>query len=304
MSKKVQDVENATHNNNPQEKTNSRKFFLWFTIIAIGVVLLCIGYGLVMYECDNRGTFGDMFGAVGALFSGLAFAGVIVTMLQQSETLKLQREDLRNQTEAIELQRQEIANTNKELQEQNKTIKLQRFENTFFNMLEMQQEILKSVTVFRDFIHRSYTNGEKEELRCRDELHGHSAVSKLWEDFLFARKNDKGGTNAIHHFELYLSDKRYIVPYFRQIFQIVTFVDKSDNLTLDEKHRYIGIIRDTLSSDEISLIFYYVISKSDNQRYKQLIEKYALFEHIGDSVLVDPNHRGLYEDGAYRSIPY
>ena len=52
MSKKVQDVENATHNNNPQEKTNSRKFFLWFTIIAIGVVLLCIGYGLVMYECD------------------------------------------------------------------------------------------------------------------------------------------------------------------------------------------------------------------------------------------------------------
>ena len=303
MNKKENDTVNQRLSNN-QEENSSRKYSKWFGTIALSVLLFCVGYGFVLSGCEERGTFGDMFGAVGALFSGLAFAGVIVTMLQQSETLKLQRKDLRNQTEAIELQRQEIANTNKELQEQNKTIRLQRFENTFFNMLEMQQEILKSVTVFRDYLHRSYTNGEKEELRNRDELHGHSAISKLWEDFLFARKNDKERTNAIHHFESYLSDKRYIVPYFRQIFQIVSFVDKSDNLTLDEKHRYIGIIRDTLSSDEISLIFYYVISKSDNQRYKQLIEKYALFEHIGDSVLVDPNHRGLYEDGAYRSIPY
>lgn len=303
MNKRENDTVNQRLSNN-QEENSSRKYSKWFGTIALSVLLFCVGYGVVLSGCEERGTFGDMFGAVGALFSGLAFAGVIVTMLQQSETLKLQRKDLRNQTETIELQRQEIANTNKELQEQNKTIRLQRFENTFFNMLEMQQEILKSVTVFRDYLHRSYTNGEKEELRNRDELHGHSAISKLWEDFLFARKNDKGRTNAINHFESYLSDKRYIVPYFRQIFQIVTFVDKSDNLTLDEKHRYIGIIRDTLSSDEISLIFYYVISKSDNQRYKQLIEKYALFEHIGDSVLVDPNHRGLYEDGAYRSMPY
>lgn len=303
MNKRENNTVNQSLNNN-QEENNSRKYSKWFGAIALSVLLFCVGYGFVLSGCEERGTFGDMFGAVGALFSGLAFAGMIVTMLQQNETLKLQRKDLRNQTEAIDLQRQEIANTNKELQEQNKTIRLQRFENTFFNMLEMQQEILKSVTVFRDYLHRRYTNGEKEELRNRDELHGHSAISKLWEDFLFARKNDKGRTNAIHHFESYLSDKRYIVPYFRQIFQIVTFVDKSDNLTLGEKHRYIGIIRDTLSSDEISLIFYYVISKSDNQRYKQLIEKYALFEHIGDSVLVDPNHRGLYEDGAYRSIPY
>ena len=268
MNKRENNTVNQSLNNN-QEENNSRKYFKWFGTIALSVLLFCVGYGFVLSGCEERGTFGDMFGAVGSLFSGLAFAGVIVTMLQQSETLKLQRKDLRNQTESIELQRQEIANTNKELQEQNKTIGLQRFENTFFNMLEMQQEILKSITVFRDYLHRRYTNGEKEELRNRDELHGHSAISKIWEDFLF-----------------------------------VTFVDKSDNLTSDEKHRYVGIIRDTLSSDEISLIFYYVISKSDNQRYKQLIEKYALFEHIGDSVLVDPNHRGLYEDGAYRSMPY
>ena len=39
----------------------------------------------------DRGSFGDMFGAVGALFSGLAFAGVILTIYYQTQELRLQR---------------------------------------------------------------------------------------------------------------------------------------------------------------------------------------------------------------------
>jgi hypothetical protein len=40
------------------------------------------------------GTFGDMFGAVNALFSGLALAGVVCAILLQREELRLQREEL------------------------------------------------------------------------------------------------------------------------------------------------------------------------------------------------------------------
>lgn len=301
MSNKRTDMENPTHSN-PITETTSQKFLWWFASIAILVVIFCIGYGIVMSGNENRGTFGDMFGAVGALFSGLAFAGVIVTMMQQSETLKLQREDLRNQTEAIMLQRQEIANTNKELQEQNKTIVLQRFENTFFSMLEIQQEILNNITVFKEITHISKSGKEEEKRINRDELHGRPAMSILWKNYCIAIRIDKEIGNPIQYFVKYLSDKQYTVPYFRQVFQIITFVDRSNILTLEEKNSYICIIRDTLSSDEISLIFYYVISKNDYQRYKQLIEKYALFEHIGDSMLVSPNHRSLYDDGAYKSM--
>src|SRR5687768_14058386 len=42
-----------------------------------------------------RGQFGDMFGAVNALFSGLAFAGIIYTILLQREELEAQRKELR-----------------------------------------------------------------------------------------------------------------------------------------------------------------------------------------------------------------
>jgi hypothetical protein len=44
---------------------------------------------------DVRGQFGDIFGGVNALFTGLAFAGVIYTILLQRRELELQREELR-----------------------------------------------------------------------------------------------------------------------------------------------------------------------------------------------------------------
>lgn len=52
----------------------------------------------------DRGAFGDMFGAINALFSGLAFAGIIFTILRQREELKLQRKEL-------ELTREELSRT-------------------------------------------------------------------------------------------------------------------------------------------------------------------------------------------------
>jgi len=39
----------------------------------------------------ERDQFGDMFGALNALFSGLAFGGIIYTIRQQKEELELQR---------------------------------------------------------------------------------------------------------------------------------------------------------------------------------------------------------------------
>jgi hypothetical protein len=41
------------------------------------------------------GNLGDSYGAPNALFSGLAFVGVIVTLLMQREELRLQRRELR-----------------------------------------------------------------------------------------------------------------------------------------------------------------------------------------------------------------
>ena len=49
----------------------------------------------------TSGQFGDTFGGLNALFSGLAFAAVVVTLLTQREELKLQRKELRLQREEM-----------------------------------------------------------------------------------------------------------------------------------------------------------------------------------------------------------
>lgn len=74
---------------------------------GIGIVILWVVSGLVVYfrlsTWADRGNFGDTFGAVNALFAGLAFAGMIFTILLQRRELALQREELK--LTRMELQR-------------------------------------------------------------------------------------------------------------------------------------------------------------------------------------------------------
>lgn len=61
---------------------------------VVGVVIYQLGFALGGDAWALRGQFGDMFGAVNALFSGLAFAGVIIAVILQKRELALQRREL------------------------------------------------------------------------------------------------------------------------------------------------------------------------------------------------------------------
>ncbi len=64
---------------------------------------------------EHRGQFGDLFGSVNALFSGLAFAGLFWNLTTQQEQLELQRKELALQREELRLQREEMAASRAEL---------------------------------------------------------------------------------------------------------------------------------------------------------------------------------------------
>lgn len=71
------------------------------TILGVGIAVLGLWLGsswavtATISSWEVRGQFGDMFGAINSLFSGLAFAGIIVAILIQRAELQLQREELR-----------------------------------------------------------------------------------------------------------------------------------------------------------------------------------------------------------------
>ena len=80
-------------------------------VIVMVVLFVCglwafSGYMLSFWlpHLPDRGQFGDAFGAINALFSGLALAGVVIALLMQRAELRLQREELRlNRTEQSRL---------------------------------------------------------------------------------------------------------------------------------------------------------------------------------------------------------
>lgn len=59
----------------------------------------------------EAGPFGDLFGSINALFSGLAFAGLIYAILLQRRELELQRLELQATREEMKLARSEAERT-------------------------------------------------------------------------------------------------------------------------------------------------------------------------------------------------
>ncbi|MEQ8578345.1 MAG: hypothetical protein RIC57_11055 [Balneola sp.] len=69
----------------------------YLLLVSITIILILCGF-IIFFSFDTwgeRGSFGDMFGSINALFSGLALAGVIYAILLQRKELSLQREELK-----------------------------------------------------------------------------------------------------------------------------------------------------------------------------------------------------------------
>jgi uncharacterized membrane protein len=74
-----------------------------FKLLLIGIVAAVVFYATLLfvvtwpissYSMSSAGTFGDSFGILTSIFSGVAFAGLIWTILLQRAELRLQRKEL------------------------------------------------------------------------------------------------------------------------------------------------------------------------------------------------------------------
>ena len=80
-------------------------------LLVITVVVLWLATPFVVSSLykppTEAGPFGDLFGSINALFSGLAFAGLIYAILLQRRELELQRLELQATREEMKLARSE-----------------------------------------------------------------------------------------------------------------------------------------------------------------------------------------------------
>ena len=114
-------------NQNETEKSEIIKIAVFSFIAVISLVFIYAGFLIIVtwplsdLSISKSGTFGDSFGLLNALFSGLAFAGLIVAILLQREELSLQRQELKETRAELKGQKEQFVL-------QNKTLKLQQFE--------------------------------------------------------------------------------------------------------------------------------------------------------------------------------
>ena len=95
-----------------------------FIVIVISVLVMwggsLLGLIHIFPSWEIRGQFGDLFGSINSLFSGLAFAALIYTIYLQRKELELQRNELSMQRQEMALQREEMVKSREELAEQAK----------------------------------------------------------------------------------------------------------------------------------------------------------------------------------------
>lgn len=262
---------------------------MWAIGFVFFVMLLS---AFLIFKCINgwehRGQFGDLFGVVNALFSGLAFAGLIITIRQQHLVLEYQRQTI------IQTQL-ELQNQTTEFDEQKETLRIERFENTFFKMLEVQQSIVNDLYATDSHKERfeedspNYNGRLSKEVLTQDEYRGRNmffyAFCRCDHD-VETRPNRQlkwvpGLYNVIkrlgkNHFDDYFTTTMFD-HYFRHLYTILKFITENDWLTEDKQYKYATFVRATLSRYELVMLYYNGFFHS---KMKQMIERYTMLNNL------------------------
>lgn len=247
---------------------------------------------------NNPALLGESAGVINALISALAFAGVIVAIILQRTEIKLQREDLELQREELKKTSTELALQKQEFEIQNKTLQLQRFENTFFQMLTLQQEITNGLHC----IISTRESGRNKELSGREIF-----CDLFIKAFIYSPSSNSyhdGVKNIIHQrgINIYttIRESEYFDHYFRHLYRLILFIDSSYFLSFEEKYSYTCIVRATLSRYELVWLFYNGLSDYGNEKFKPLIEEYSLLKNLRKELLASEKDTFRYKPSAFQ----
>ena len=221
---------------------------------------------------ETKAAFGDSYGALNTLFSGLAFAGIIVSIFLQSKELRETRREMKSQGDQFDLQTQAM-NT-------------QIFESKFFQLMHLHGEKAKEVRYER--------SGEKGQLAF-DQLY--AAELGVWHSLTVKINDEHTVDQAVSGAGKYFQHFRgSFGAYFNNFYLILLFIDKSE---VEDKAFYANLLKAQLSSYELVHIFFYGIGKSRKHKFGWLMERYKFFNTLHLDLVIRHEYLNFYEQVAY-----
>mgnify|MGYP001030904443 CR=1 FL=1 len=219
-----------------------------FVLASVFLLTDILSYFTKLPPPNVAGEFGDQFGVLNTLFTGLAFVVVIITLRQQAEQIRLQRQDLQNQKEDLKLQREEMQRQCAEQKRQadefgapNRLMKIQQFDSFFYNYFNQIYKFKEGVNEIK-----INNNGFKDKLihlvyGILYDVYNHSADKAL----------DDLSMDLIKGM---IANMRFWGDSLYMCFQYIL-----DNNYLDDEQKmfYLRILSNSLDSTENKIIYFY-----------------------------------------------
>lgn len=292
-------------------------------IIIISVISLAVmswawnfSFGFKNLFIENRqgiGEFGDIFGIINSAFSGMAFIGIVYSILLQRMELKTVREE-RDETRNI-------------FRDQKENLSQQRFETTFFQLFDFFNRVADSVEIetsesgkakvvngraafefYCKYILDLYSELKRKEVEefgdiqvkfNNDFSKASSAESKAKLSQMLFEANIKFEGHEKRIFERVYDHFFYkngddIGKYMRSLYTILNFIEVSfdssefkDNMKkelIDEKRRfYFKLIRAQLSQHEATFLVINYICVNTTEEFNSLLRKYGMAKNSDTS---------------------
>jgi hypothetical protein len=258
--------------------------YIWLSVAAICLWIAVVvasggGWDLfgISWSFANPGAFGDAFGPLSAIMASIAAVAAIAAFRSQVQQYAgdLERRKLDDEIAASERERLAA----REAAADARTEKL-NFETTFFNLLNALRSIVadvdlrtkKGATATAHDAFRIMCNWYDDKVNLED-----LSPKEAWTETADHYKND------LNH-------------YFRFLYHIIRFVDESD---VKDKYFYVRLIRAALSEPELKLLALNCQFGEGREKFKRLVERYAILHNLDERVIGGVDISTLYEAGAF-----
>jgi hypothetical protein len=236
-----------------------------------------------------------MSGTVAAIWSLAGLFLIYVAFLGQKQQLLNQQLEIMYSQLEVKYTRLELAGQKQEMMEQNATLRQQKFENTFFQLLTLFSSIVNNIDL-RDKGTKEITTTGRDCFEVFYKRLNNILMNKINSDYTFKIANSTTEETLIAYSSVYDSVKSDLSHYFRTFYHIIKFIENSD---IENKKQYIAVARAQLSSYEQLILFYNCLHDNGKIKFKPLIEKYALFKNLDSGLIINQAHLNEYKKSAY-----
>ena len=278
--------ENKTDNEEDNKNEDSyNRYFIYVLVIFFGYMgtLIFTTLPISEFSINKGGVFGDSFGVITSLFTGLAFAGIFITLKYQRSELALQRKDLEIARGEYKLTRDEMKQARLDAQEQ-------ATERTFYNMLNIYNDLIVNL----EFVHLKQSKITQSGVRCFSCYL--DSIEQVYGKLLIVGKNEDLLEKCDHIYsEFYNQHHALLGHYFRYLYRLFKYIDEE---TGNKSEIYSKILRSQLTNNEMALLFYNGLSHY-GKKFKPLLEEYEVFDNLPTNIIKYNSLITLYDKKAW-----